>query len=166
MGCAWSVANRPMWSEMIVAIFWRGNNYRQQRFDLMKSAMYIQLLLLLILRLFTEITVNNSNELIWIFECSCTCWCYLYRITAGVKLKSLYLFVELLLLFFFTFLPNSRKYDAWPSCNDASDLVCYLICVQGEGILGISWIIIRIVWSIFCSYIYNWESDFNFLWAI
>ena len=34
-GCAWSAANRPRWSEMIVVISWWGNNInRQQRFDL------------------------------------------------------------------------------------------------------------------------------------
>ena len=38
--CAWPAANRPRWSAMIVTISWRGNNNRQQRFDLMENALY------------------------------------------------------------------------------------------------------------------------------
>ena len=46
--CAWLAANCPRWSEMIVVISWRGNNNRQQRFDLMERCYLNQFIYLFI----------------------------------------------------------------------------------------------------------------------
>ena len=58
--CSWPAANRPSWSKMIVVISWRGNNNRQQHFDLMERCYVKPFIIIIIILIVTSICLILS----------------------------------------------------------------------------------------------------------